>query len=673
MYENHHPNTPEVTQEDMNQLFTPFNIGKVQIKNRFCMGPMGISGIQGSLQDWNDVVQEYFLERAKGGFGLITTGVLFTDTEIDYFDPKSMKSPLHNPTVFRRGAERLLERLGAYDTKLFCQSSMGVGRTAPGFKTPSSLPIYSIPSMTSTALTTDEVKRKIELMVKTAELYKKSGVHGIELHAVHWGYLLDQFVMAMTNRRTDEYGGTLENRMRVVKEIIEGIHQTCGDDYPISVRLGLKSYVKAFNKASLTGENEAGRTLEEGVEICKMLESYGVKALSVDVGTYDSFYYACPPAYMPKGHGLKLYAKAKEAVNIPILAGSRMGDPWICAKALRDGQADAFVLSRPSLADPEFPKKTELGMPEKIRPCIGCNFGCIGRVEDQGLPPACAVNPRAMRESFYPPRKATTPKDIMVIGGGVAGMEATRAAIQAGHTVTLYEKSDHLGGELLAAGNRPLKDEVTDLNLWYQRELKELNANIVLNKEITHEDIISAHPNVVILTVGASSVMPRSIPGIDHSKSVSAIDALEGLKPVGETVVVIGGGEIGCETAMHFALQGKKVSVVEAMPNLMSLEFVPNQCKSMLEDLMEHYHVPVYTGNRLLEINDAGAVIQSVHGESKTLEADTVVMSIGMRSNPSMKEALIGTGIEVYEIGSCKKPANIFKAVHDAFELIYNM
>lgn len=357
MYENHHPNTPEVTQEDMNQLFTPFNIGKVQIKNRFCMGPMGISGIQGSLQDWNDVVQEYFLERAKGGFGLITTGVLFTDTEIDYFDPKSMKSPLYNPTVFRRGAERLVERLGAYDTKLFCQASMGVGRTAPGFKTPSPLPIYSIPSMTSTALTTDEVKRKIELMVKTAELYKKSGVHGIELHAVHWGYLLDQFVMAMTNQRTDEYGGTLENRMRVVKEIIEGIHQTCGDDYPISVRLGLKSYVKAFNKASLTGENEAGRTLEEGIEICKMLESYGVNALSVDVGTYDSFYYACPPAYMPKGHGLELYAKAKEAVKIPILAGSRMGDPWICAKALRDGQADAFVLSRPSLVILNSPRR----------------------------------------------------------------------------------------------------------------------------------------------------------------------------------------------------------------------------------------------------------------------------------------------------------------------------
>lgn len=662
-----------VTQEDLNRLFTSFHIGKVEIKNRFCVGPMGISGIQGSLQDWNEPVQQYFLERAKGGFGLITTGVLFSDTEIDYFDPKSMKSPLYNPAVFRKGAERLIERLGAYDTKLFCQASMGVGRTAPGFKTPSPLPIYYAPNQTSTALTHDEIKRKIEMMVKTAQLYKASGVHGIELHAIHWGYLLDQFVMAMTNQRTDEYGGTLENRMRVVKEIVDGIHQTCGDDYPIAVRLGLKSYVKAFNKASLTGEEEAGRTLEEGLEICRMLESYGVDALSVDVGTYDSFYHACPPAYMPKGHALELYAKAKEAVNIPILAGSRMGNPWLCAQALKDGKADAFVLSRPSLADPEFPKKVELGMPEKIRPCIGCNFGCIGRVEDQGLAPACAVNPRALRESYYPPRKAISPKKIMVIGGGVAGMEAARAAIEAGHTVTLYEKSDHLGGELLAAGNRPLKGEVTELNLWYQRELRDLHANIVLNREITPEDIIAQHPDVVILTVGASSVMPRSITGIDHPKSVSSIDAMEGNRPVGENVIVVGGGEIGCETAMHFALQGKNVAVVEAMPDVMSVEMVPTQCKTMLKDLMEHYHVPIYTGSRLMEINDIGAVIRSDAGEVKTLKADTVIMSIGMRSNPSMKEALIGTGIDVYEIGSGKKPANIFKAVHDAFELIYNL
>lgn len=658
--------------EDMKKLFTPFQIGKVRIRNRFCMGPMGISSMQGSLQEWGTNVQEYFLERAKGGFGLVTTGVELADTEIDPFDFGSMKSPLANSSSFRKGAERLVERLGAYDTKLFSQISFGFGRTAPGFMTPSPLPNYYDPSTITNALTNSQIKRKIEFMIKSAQLYKASGIHGVELHALHWGYLLDQFAMAMTNQRTDEYGGSLENRLRVCKEIIEGIHQTCGDDYPVIVRLALKSYVKDFNKATITGEEEKGRTLEEGIEICKLLESYGVAALSVDVGTYDSFYYACPPSYMPKGHALELYAKAKEVVHIPILAGSRMGDPEMCANALRDGKADAFVLSRQALADPEFPKKIEFGMKEKIRPCIGCNYGCIGRIQDMGLSFSCAVNPRAARERDYPVKKTLNPKRIMVVGGGVAGMEAARSAIMAGHNVTLYEKADRLGGELIAAGNRPLKGEVSDLNFWYQRELKDLQADIRLNMEITPEKILDEKPDVVFLTVGASSVMPKSIPGIDHEKSISALDAMDGTHEIGNTVVVVGGGEIGCETAMHFALQGKEVSLVEAMPEVMSVEFVPNQCKSMLKDMMEYHHVPIYTDHRLVEINDDGALIESAN-ERKLLKADSVILSIGMRSNPSMKDELLGKGIEVYEIGSGKRPGNIYKAVHDVFEIVYNM
>ena len=654
------------------ELFTPFKIGKVTIKNRFCTGPMGISGIQGSLQDWGPNVQEYYLERARGGFGLITTGVLFADTEIDPFDPKYSKAPLYNPAVFKKGAQHLVERIEAYGAKFFCQASMGLGRVAPGYKSPSPLPNYYMPDKITTALTHDEIKRKIDQVVRTAQLYKNSGVHGVEVHAVHWGYLLDQFVMTMTNHREDEYGGSFENRMRVLKEIVEGIRQTCGD-YPVVVRLGLKSYVKAFNKASLTGEEEAGRTLEEGIRICKELEKYGVDALSVDTGTYDSFYYACPPSYMPKGHALDLYAKAKEAVNIPIMAGSRMGDPDLCLKALQQGKADAFVLARPSLADPYFPRKTERGTPEKIRPCIGCNYGCISKANDLGEFPGCAVNPRALREIEYPEKKAAFPNDIIIVGGGVAGMEAARSAIMMGHKVKLYEKSDHLGGELLAAGNRPLKGEVSDLNEWYQRELKDLNAEIHLNTEMTAEKIIDAHPDVVFLAQGASSVMPRSIVGIDHEKSVSALDAMEGSKPVGDSVVVVGGGEIGCEVAMHFVLQGKKVSLVEAMPDVMSVEFVPRQCKQMLKDMMEYHNVPVYTGHKLVEINDSGALIESSEGERKTLIADTVIMSIGMRPNPSLKEDLAGNGIDVYEIGSGKRQGNIYKAVHDAYEIVYNL
>nr|WP_325194369.1 FAD-dependent oxidoreductase [uncultured Oscillibacter sp.] len=659
--------------DDLKNLFTPFNIGNVKVKNRFCMGPMGIAHIQGPNHEFGQAVLDYFGERAKGGFGLITVGVQVTDTKVDPFDPKTTKSPLYNPSVFRKYADRLVERCDAYNTRLFCQVSMGFGRNAPGYLAPSVLPDYHNPDTLCQALTKDQIKQKVEQMVEGAALMKASGIQGVELHAMHWGYLLDQFAMSLTNHREDEYGGSLDNRLRVCKEIIDGIHQVCGENYPVTMRLGLKSYMKGFNKASLTGEEEVGRTLEEGIEICKKLEAMGFAALSVDTGTYDSFYYACPPSYLPRGHALDLYAKAKEAVSIPILAGSRMGDPYLCAQALKEGKADAFVLSRPSLADPDFPKKVEMGMPEKIRPCIGCNAGCVGRLLDKGLGATCAVNPRAMRESEFSMRKPVEPKKIMVVGGGVAGMEAARMAAEMGHTVVLYEKSDVLGGELLAAGNRPLKTEVAELNEWYQRELKDLDVPIIMNTTVTADTVKAVRPDVAILALGASSVMPRSIPGIDHAKSVSAIDALTGKKPVGDTVVVVGGGEIGCETAMHFVMQGKKVSLVEALPDIMSVEFVPNQHKNMLKDMLEYHKVPVYTGHRLLSINDEGAVIAASNGSETLLKADTVVVSIGMRSNPSFASELSGTGINVYEIGSGKRVGNIYNAVHDAFEIIYNL
>ena len=289
------------------------------------------------------------------------------------------------------------------------------------------------------------------------------------------------------------------------------------------------------------------------------------------------------------------------------------------------------------------------------------------------LGPTCAVNPRAMRESEYTLEKAVEPKKVMVIGGGVAGMEAARMAAKFGHPVELYEKSDVLGGELLAAGNRPLKTEVAELNDWYQLELKELRIPIHLNTTVTADMVKAAKPDVAILALGASSVMPRSIPGIDHAKSVSAIDALSGKKPVGDTVVVVGGGEIGCETAMHFVLQGKKVALVEALPDIMSVEFVPNQHKNMLKDMLEHHKIPIYTSHRLMEINDEGALIAPAEEEAFTLKADTVVVSVGMRANPSFASELVGTEIEVYEIGAGRRVGNIYNAVHDAYEIIYNL
>lgn len=661
--------------EDLNMLLTPFNIGKIQIKNRFCMGPMGGAySLFGGYHEWNDRAIEYYTERAKGGFGLIFTGVMSPDMKVENFNPTQSQSPLYSPLHFRDAAARLADRCRAYDTKLFGQLTMGAGRNYPGQLAPSSVECYKYTQYKSIEITKEQIQGKVQQIAAAAGLLKSAGFAGVDIHALHWGYMLDQFAMSITNHREDEYGGSLENRLRLCKELLDAVKGACGPDFPVTIRLSLKSYIKALNKASLHGEEEAGRTLEEGLQICRMLEEMGYDALSVDTGMYDSFYYACPPIYMPKGHALNLYEQAKKAVNIPILAGSRMGDPHVCAEALRKGQADAFVLARPALADPYLPRKIEMGKAEKIRPCIGCNMGCVGRLLDQNLTQTCAVNPRALREIDTKPHKSAEPKKIMIIGGGVAGMEAACTATRCGHDVRLYEKDSQLGGELIAAGVHDFKPEIKELNAWYQGELADLEVPVYLNTEVTPEMVRAEKPDVVILAVGASPVMPKSIPGIDSAKAISGVDALLGKRELGEKLVIVGGGQVGCETAVDFAQKGKQVVLVEALPDILSAEFVPTQQKMMLGDMLEDLKVDIRRGYKLVAITAEGAVVEpAAGGEQEVIEGDDVVLSIGLKPNPSMAAELRGCGAAVYEIGSGKKNGNVMNAVHEAFEVTYNL
>ena len=255
-------------------LSSPFNIGKLKIQNRFCVAPRG--GGQHHLPGGGlkDTTLEYFAERAKGGFGLIFTGAMAADNKVDPYTGVG-PSILDNPDMFKFTATELNERVNSYGTKMFAQITMGLGRNYPDLPAPSSVHVYRHPGLVSPELTRDQIKSKIESMVKAAGIAKESGFSGVEVHSIHWGYLLDQFALSMMNHRTDEYGGTLENRLRAAKEILEGIKAECGSDYPVSMRLGLKTFVKDFEKASLDGEEEAGRTLEEGIEIARLLESYG--------------------------------------------------------------------------------------------------------------------------------------------------------------------------------------------------------------------------------------------------------------------------------------------------------------------------------------------------------------------------------------------------------------
>ena len=656
--------------QNYEHLGKPLQIGRLTIKNRFCMAPIG--GGQHHLPGGGlkDETIQYLVERAKGGFGLIFTGAIAADGTVD---PYTGGGPtiLQNPDAFKMTATELNERAGAYSTKIFAQITMGLGRNYPNLPAPSPVHVFRHPGEVSPELTRDQIKSKIESVVKASKIAKDSGFSGVEVHSIHWGYLLDQFALSMMNHRTDEYGGSLENRLRAAKEILEGIKQECGSDFPVSMRLGLKTFVKGFEQASLTGEEEIGRTLEEGIEIAKLLESYGYDCLNVDTGIYDSFYYACPPMYMPKGYLVELAAKAKEAVNIPILAGGRMNEADIAEKAIRDGKIDAVVLGRAALADPEYPNKVLTGHTEKIRPCIACNQGCITRLQ-QGKQPTCAVNPAAMREVRYALRPCVQPKKVVVVGGGVAGMEAARTAAMRGHKVSLYEKNESLGGNLIPGGSHSFKKEVRELNAWYQNELKALPVEIHTGETVTSGQLRNMDADVVILAAGSVPVMTK-VPGIDDKKVIGCMEAFAHPEKVGQKVIVIGGGLVGCEMALDYAQDGKEVTVVEALPKILSAGIpspIPNG--QMIPDLFEHHHVTVLENHRLSAVEDGRVILES-DGQKKALDADSVVIAVGFRPVPSMAQELQGCGAVVYEIGDGQKVSTILHAVWDGYEVGNNI
>lgn len=643
-------------------LFQPLKLGKnLTIKNRFCVGPLTLPSLHGPFGEFSPDGLAYFEARAKGGFGLLFTGAFHPDTLVDPVHPLDSKQPMKSPKAFMRSAIELLERLDAYGAKMIPQVSMGYGRNAVGCYGPSQIPYYHDPSLATPALTRDQIKQKIDQMIATAAFLQKCGFPGVEVHAMHWGYLLDQFALTFMNHRTDEYGGPLENRLRCAREIVEGIKAACGPDFVVSMRLALKTYIKDYNTPSLHGEDEAGRTLEEGLTICKKLEEYGYDCLSVDFGQYDSFYYAAPPCYMEKGRIIDLAAQAKAAVKIPILCGGRMNDPDLAAEAVRSGKIDGVVLGRPSLADPAYPQKVAMGQPEDIRPCIGCNQGCIGALK-LGRRAGCAVNAEAAREASFGLTPALQKKNVLVVGGGVSGMEAARVSALRGHAVTLCEGSSQLGGSLIPAGAHDFKADLRDLNAWYQRQLTKLGVTVELNTRLDAAAILTRKPDAVVLALGAVPVIPQ-VPGIDSPKVMDCVTALTRDPDVGDKVVVIGGGLVGCETTVDYAQAGKTVTVIEALPDILSAGIpVPESNEQMLRDLLAEGKVAIKTASRLSAVTETGVTLSTPNGE-ETLEADTVVLAVGFTPRPSLADDLLGSGLEVYPVGDGVKVGSVMTAV----------
>ena len=656
-----------------NILFTPLSIGKVSIKNRFAMAPMGPLGLGDEQGGFNQRGIDYYTARARGGTGLIITGVTFVDNTIEEHGMPNCPNSTYNPVQFVRTAREMTERVHAYNARIFLQMSGGFGRVTIPTNLGEFPPVAPSPiqhrwlDKTCRALTVDEIHELVRDFGEGAYNAKRAGFDGVQIHAVHEGYLIDQFAISLFNQRTDEYGGSLENRLRFAREIVEEIKRRCGQDFPVMLRYSPKSFIKALREGALPGEEfeEKGRDLPEGVEAAKLLVSYGYDALDVDVGSYDAWWWSHPPMYQKKGLYMPYAKLVKENVNVPVLCAGRMDDPDMAEGAVMDGVCDIISLGRPLLADPDYVNKLRRGERKCIRPCISCQEGCMGRIQEYSMV-NCAVNPQAARERVTAYNPVLKAKRVLVIGGGVAGCEAARVLAERGHKPEIMERSDHLGGNLLAAGAPSFKEDDIALVRWYENEMQRLNVPVHFNAPVDPASKLYDEYDAVIVATGAT---PKKFPLGENAPVYTATDALLGKTPIGERVTVVGGGLVGCETALWLAQEGKCVTIVEALDRLMAVNKPLCHANSeMLERLLPFHGVETLVSSSVQKYEDGKLFVKTPQGE-RQLDCDTVILSVGFREDRGVFDAWETSAREIYLLGDAKKVANIMYAVWDAFEV----
>lgn len=655
------------------KLFSPIKIGSITIKNRFAMAPMGPLGLADANGGWNQRGIDYYVERAKGGTGLIITGVTFFDQVVEKQDPTTVPNPLYKPVNFVKTSREMTERIHAYGSKIFLQLSGGFGRVTIPTNVgdippiaPSAIPHRWL-DKTCRAITVDEIHAIVKQFGEAAFHAKRAGFDGVQIHAVHEGYLIDQFAISMFNQRTDEYGGSLENRLRFAKEIVEEIKKTCGDDFPVTLRFSLKSMIKDWRVGALPGEDfeEKGRDTEEGLKAAKLLESYGYDALDTDVGTYDAWWWNHPPMYQKKGLYREYCKMVKEVVDIPVFCAGRMDNPDMALEAIENGECDVIDLGRPLLADPDYCNKLRCGKITQIRPCISCHEGCMGRVASYSLL-NCAVNPQAARERVNAYEPILKKKKVLIVGGGVAGCEAARVLAIRGHQPVVYEKGSRLGGNLIPGGAPDFKEDDIALADWYTNELNRLGVHVHLNTELNEEEIKTMDYDTVILATGSK---PKVFSLGDDSHTYTAEQVLLKQKDAGKKTVIVGGGLVGCETALWLAQNGIHVTIVEALDKVMAVNGpLCAANKEMLEALLPFNGVEIITGAKVTEFANGEVKVDTKEG-SKTIMSDSVILSVGYKEENTLYNNLQFDIPDLYLLGDAKKVSNIMYAIWDAFEV----
>ncbi len=652
-------------------LFEENSVGKMTLKNRFAMAPMGPLGLGDADGGFNQRGIDYYTERAKGGTGLIITGVTFVDNEVEEHGMPNCPSPTYNPVQFVRTAREMTERIHAYGSKVWLQMSGGFGRVTIPTNLGEYPPVAPSPIMhrwldkVCRELTVDEIHTIVKRFGEGAYNAKRAGFDGVQIHAVHEGYLIDQFAISFFNHRTDEYGGSLENRLRFAREIVEEIHAKCGRDFVVALRYSPKSFIKDWRVGALPGEEfeEKGRDLPEGIEAAKLLVSYGYDCLDVDVGSYDAWWWSHPPMYQKKGLYIPYAKLVKEAVDVPVICAGRMDDPDLAAEAVRSGACDIVSLGRPLLADPDYVNKLKADKAASIRPCLSCQEGCMGRIQEYSAL-NCAVNPACCRERAARLVPALHPRKVLIVGGGPAGCEAARVLALRGHKPVLIEAGSELGGNLLPGGAPDFKEDDRALAKWYAHELDDLGVEVRLNTTADEALLDSIDFDTLILATGSR---PRILNLGDSV--VTAEDVLLGRKDAGKNTVVVGGGLVGCETALWLAQKGAKVTIVETLPKLLAVNGPLCHANSeMLEALIPFNGITVKCNSTVKSAANGKAVIAGPEGE-ESIDADSVILCVGYRSEKSLYDACAAKYDDVRLIGDASRVSNIMYAIWDAYEV----
>ena len=636
------------------EVLEPVKIGNLELKNRYVMVAMGPE-----LGDFTKRTNDYYIRRARGGASMIMTNVLATEA-IDGPGPSSI---LTEESFL--GFRDLVERAHKHDCKVCIQIMPGVGlgtksedREKPA--SASSTPLYPGADVNFDELTKEEITFIQDEVSRSLRLAKKAGVDAVEIHA-YGGYLTDKFMTERWNIRRDEYGGSFENRMRFLNEIIDNTKRDLGEDFPLIVKFTPDHFLPV----------EAGyRGIDEGIKIAKMLEAKGVHCLHVDAGCHDNWYMAMPPIYQQEmAPQMRSSRIIKDVVSIPVISNGRLGDVSKAKAALDNNWIDIVGVGREFLADPDFPNKLAENRADEICKCISCNEGCIKSVSE-GRHIDCAVNPITGYEGVKDIEETDSPKKILIIGAGPGGCQAAISARLAGHEVEIWEKQDHLGGNFYNACQPPFKRDGSYVLDYYKTMIDRLNIGIKFNKEAKVDEILDYNPDKLINATGGTTIKPRSIPGIDKPHVTTAVDVLQNKSLLGQNIAIIGAGLVGCETGVVLANKDKNVNIIEMADKILP-EGVFIQNYMMLTQLLDHPNIEMNVSSRLIEIKDHSIVVNKA-GEDEEIPCDSVVLAMGFSPNTALYEE-IKDKIDIINVGDSIKARKVLDAVKEAHDAVLSI